>query len=68
MQKGNPKSQIRNPKQIQIPNDSNPKRFGIGILDFDIVSDFVLRISDFPEGAVSDFGFFILLQFSFSVT
>jgi hypothetical protein len=50
----NSKSEIRNPKQIQIPDNSHPKRFGIGILNFEIVSNFDIRISDFPAG-VSDF-------------
>jgi hypothetical protein len=54
----NPKHEIRNPNQIQMTQTQNPKRFvaisvstrepgsSIRILDFEIVSDFVLGISE----------------------
>jgi hypothetical protein len=53
----NPKSQIRNPKQIPMTKRQNSKQvfdsvWDIGILNLEIVSDFEIRISDFPEGAV----------------
>jgi hypothetical protein len=51
------KSEARNPKLETNPNDQKSKFktedqparpvWGIGILGFEIVSDFVLRISDF---------------------
>ena len=48
----NLKFEYRNPKQIQRLKEENPKQAGlyvliIGILNFDIVSDFEIRISDF---------------------
>jgi len=51
----NPKSEARNPKQISMTKTQNSKRFfdnvwNIWILDFEIVSDFDIRISNFPEG------------------
>jgi hypothetical protein len=47
----NPKSEARNPKQIQNPNDPTGRGAVLDIwnLDFGFVSDFVLRISDFPS-------------------
>jgi hypothetical protein len=62
---GNPKSEYRNPKQIQMTKPPNPNQklggngdqsgntlvSGLGILNFDIVSDFVRRIWDFSLGS-----------------
>jgi hypothetical protein len=50
--KTNPKSDDRNPKQIQITKKENPKREKYPVLDlidsdFEFVSDFDIRISDF---------------------
>src|SRR6266404_9878458 len=47
----NPKSEIRNPKQIQITKQENPKRDGVPVSDFlrwdfGFVSNFGFRISD----------------------
>jgi len=43
----NPKSEYRNPKQIQISNDPNTKRFwNIQICDFEFVSRFEFRASN----------------------
>jgi len=49
----NPKHKIRNPKQIQMTKIQNSKRYfdnvwDIGILDFEIVSNFDIRISNSP--------------------
>jgi len=41
---GNPKSEIRNPKQSQIPNFQNPKHFGIRILNLFRASILEFRI------------------------
>jgi len=47
----NPKSEIRNPKQIRMTKIQDSKREGsFGHLNFDIVSDFDIRASDFPAG------------------
>jgi len=51
------KSEIRNPKQIRMTKipmfkTSNPSR-GFGHPDFEFVSDFVLRTSDFASGTKS---------------
>jgi hypothetical protein len=48
----NPKSEFRNPKQIQNTNEKYPNRSAsgvlvIGLFDFRFVSDFDIRISDF---------------------
>jgi serine/threonine-protein kinase len=56
----NPKSEIRNPKQIRNPNAGNPKPAGqehsdLGHSDLGFVSDFELRISDFSP-KITDFG------------
>jgi hypothetical protein len=52
-QSQNPKFENRNPKQIQMPEKETSKQnidghlgLNIGICFFEIVSDFVLRISD----------------------
>jgi len=50
----NPKHEIRNPKQIPMTKIQNSKQFfdsvwDIRILNFRFVSDFELRISDFPD-------------------
>jgi hypothetical protein len=51
----NPKSDFENPKQIQSPNIKIRRTFAprplIGILGLEIVSEFEIRISDFPSGA-----------------
>jgi hypothetical protein len=57
---GNPNNEIRNSKQIQITKKENPKQdagrvLDLGDLDFEFVSDFDIRISDFPT--VLDFFF-----------
>src|SRR2546427_547619 len=51
----NPKSEARNPKQIQstkskIPNHQDPAVSDIAPSDLGIVSDFDIRASDFSEG------------------
>jgi len=56
----NPKPEIRNPKQIPMTKIQNSKQFfnsvwDIGIWNFGFVSDFDIRISDFP--ARGGFGF-----------
>jgi WD40 repeat protein/serine/threonine protein kinase len=51
----NPKSEARNPKQIQNPESQCSKPAGTRVSDLGLVSDFELRISDF-EPKVSDFG------------
>ncbi len=48
----NPKSEYLNPKQIQSSNVQNSKRrFGFSILNLDIVSNLVLRASNFKKNS-----------------
>ncbi|HZL34712.1 MAG TPA: hypothetical protein VFC78_05330 [Tepidisphaeraceae bacterium] len=62
----NPKSETRNPKQVQNSNEENSKKMppkrplSFLLSPFEIVSDFVLRISDFPplQGYHAVSGFF----------
>jgi serine/threonine-protein kinase len=56
----NPKSEIRNPKQIRNPKEQNPKMArpnvsDLGHSDLGFVSDFGFRISDFSP-KIADFG------------
>jgi hypothetical protein len=65
-QRKNPKPEIRNSKPIQQhyfatnsfcqnSNQAFDSVWHIGIFGFDIVSDFEIRISDFPVRGISDF-------------
>ena len=53
---GNPKSEYRNPKQIKITKEENPKRRSwvpvsyFPVSDFEFVSDFDIRISSLHAG------------------
>jgi len=55
----NPKSEIRNPKEIRRPKSESYTTplsvivFGLRISDFELLSDFGLRISDFHPRFIS---------------
>ena len=63
------KHEIRSTKQIKSSNEQNSKRFGFGILNLDIVSNFDIRISDFLKDLfrISNFEFRIFLRRGFSL-